>query len=186
MQGCSCVGSRFHSSEAFSGADEVSGDQWQLVTTHSWWRDDDLILCDWHSQDHACAHSSHVCFSLAGTNTQWASQCFVEFFSAISLRFQFTLALKISGLESYRLLLGSQEACDFMNVVTVSWIHDIHFGLLQAAMSWRDDAISQSSKNIGKTTDDQKSLFFFSLVLCRGYLLSAKGNVGFLCYQRNL
>jgi hypothetical protein len=44
----------------------------------------------------------------------------VEFFSAISLRFQFTLALKISGLESYQLLLGSQEACDFMNVVAVS------------------------------------------------------------------
>jgi hypothetical protein len=45
---------------------------------------------------------------------------FVEFFSAISLRFQFTLAVKISGLESYQLLLGSQEACDFMNVVAVS------------------------------------------------------------------
>jgi hypothetical protein len=45
---------------------------------------------------------------------------FVEFFSAISLRFQFTLALKISGLESYQLLLGSQEAFDFMNVVAVS------------------------------------------------------------------
>jgi hypothetical protein len=45
---------------------------------------------------------------------------FVEFFSAISLRFQFTLAVKISGLESYQLLLESQEACDFMNVVAVS------------------------------------------------------------------
>jgi hypothetical protein len=45
---------------------------------------------------------------------------FVEFFSAISLRFQFTLSLKISGLESYHPLLGSEEACDFMNVVAVS------------------------------------------------------------------
>jgi hypothetical protein len=45
---------------------------------------------------------------------------FVDFFSAISLRFQSILALKISGLESYQLLLGSQEACNFMNIVAVS------------------------------------------------------------------
>lgn len=162
MQGCSCVGSRFHSSEAFSGADEVSGDQWQLVTTHSWWRDDDLILCDWHSQDHDCAHSSHVCFSLAGTNTQWASQCFVEFFSAISLRFQFTLALKISGLESYQLLLGCQEACESMNVVAVSWIHDIHLG----PFAWRAGSYELKRrcyftiKECWKATNNEKSLIF--------------------------
>jgi hypothetical protein len=36
------------------------------------------------------------------------------------LRFQFTFVLKISGLESYQLLLGCQETCESMNVVAVS------------------------------------------------------------------
>lgn len=183
MQGCSCIGSRFHSSEAFSGADEVSGDQWQLVTTHSWWRDDEVILCDWHSQDYNCAHSSHVCFILAGTNTQWASHCFCGVFLCNIIEISVHTCIKNTGLESYQLLLRKHVTSWMLRLFHESMTSTL--ALLQegqAAMSWRDDAISQSSKNIGKTTDDQKFMFFFSLVLCRGYLLSAKGNVGFWCY----
>jgi hypothetical protein len=64
-----------------SGADEVSGYQWQLVATMH------LILCGWQLQGYGCTHSSCVCFSLAGTDTQWCSKCFCGVFSAMLLRF---------------------------------------------------------------------------------------------------
>lgn len=144
-----------------SGADEVSVYQWQLVATMH------LILCGWHLQGYGCTHSSCVCFSLAGTDTQWCSKCFCGVFSAMLLRFQFTFVLKISGLESYQLLLGCQETCESMNVVAVSWIHDIHLG----PFAWRARSYELKRrcyftiKECWKTTDREKSLIFFCLVL---------------------